>query len=125
MPTLRLRRRRDGTWNLDGLLADPWPGPWIETPPITIQNATLELIPDENRRRHRAALAKSPMAASMVVSRRVRREDSSPLAECDRRSERNRSPAILRDVTLNIEAAGRRPENLKFEGTAGGTPSRR
>ncbi len=46
-PTLRLRRRRDGTWNLDGLLADPWPGPWIETPPITIQNATLELIPDE------------------------------------------------------------------------------
>ena len=27
MPTLRLRRRRDGTWNLDGLLADPWPRP--------------------------------------------------------------------------------------------------
>ena len=49
-PTLRLRRRRDGTWNLDGLLADPWPGPWIETPPITIQNATLELIPDEEPR---------------------------------------------------------------------------
>ena len=32
-PILRLRRRRDGTWNLDGLLADPWPGPWINTPP--------------------------------------------------------------------------------------------
>ncbi len=46
-PTLRLRRRRDGTWNLEGLLADPWPGPWIDTPPITIQNATLELFPDE------------------------------------------------------------------------------
>ena len=44
-PTLRLRQRRDGTWNLDGLLADPWPGPWIDTPPITIKNATLELIP--------------------------------------------------------------------------------
>ena len=38
-PTLRLRRRPDGRWNLDGLLADPWPGPWIQTPPITIQNA--------------------------------------------------------------------------------------
>ena len=47
-PTLRLRRRRDGTWNLDGLLADPWPGPWIETPPIAIQNATLVLMPDED-----------------------------------------------------------------------------
>ena len=47
-PTLRLRRRRDGRWNVDGLLADPWPGPWIETPPITIQNATLELFPDED-----------------------------------------------------------------------------
>ena len=46
-PTLRLRRRHDGTWNLDGLLADPWPGPWIDTPPITIQNATLELFPDD------------------------------------------------------------------------------
>ena len=46
-PTLRLRRRHDGTWNLQGLLADPWPGPWIETPPILIRNATLELIPDE------------------------------------------------------------------------------
>ena len=46
-PTLRLRRRRDGRWNFDGLLADPWPGPWIETPPITILNATLMLFPDE------------------------------------------------------------------------------
>src|SRR4051812_35489589 len=32
-PTLRLRRRNDGTWNLQGLLADPWPGPFMETPP--------------------------------------------------------------------------------------------
>ena len=46
-PTLRLRARRDGTWNLEGLLADPWPGPWIETPPIVIRNGTLELYPCE------------------------------------------------------------------------------
>ena len=46
-PTLRLRARRDGTWNLQGLIADPWPGPWIETPPINIRNGTVELYPCE------------------------------------------------------------------------------
>ena len=46
-PTLRLRRRKNGTWNLEGLLADPWPGPWIETPPIQIKNGTIELYPCE------------------------------------------------------------------------------
>ena len=59
-PTLRLRRRRDGTWNLDGLLADPWPGPWIKTPPITIQNATLELIPDPEPAEPAAPPSRSP-----------------------------------------------------------------
>src|SRR5262249_55467565 len=42
-PVLRLRRRENGTWNLQGLLADPWPGPFMETPPISIQNGTVEL----------------------------------------------------------------------------------
>ena len=42
-PTLRLRRRKDGTWNLQGLLASPWPGPAMKTPPILIQNGTVEL----------------------------------------------------------------------------------
>ena len=42
-----------GTWT--GLLADPWPGPWIETPPIMIQNATLELIPDNEPKTSSAA----------------------------------------------------------------------
>ncbi len=41
-PSLRLRRRHDGKWNLEGLLANPWPGPKIETPPITVLNGTLE-----------------------------------------------------------------------------------
>ena len=44
-PTLRLRARNDGTWNLQGLIADPWPGPFIETPPIQIRNGTVELYP--------------------------------------------------------------------------------
>ena len=26
-PTLRLCRRSDGSWNIQGLLASPWPGP--------------------------------------------------------------------------------------------------
>jgi hypothetical protein len=44
-PTLRLRRRKDGTWNFQGLLADPWPGPPLkETPPVLIQNGTVELV---------------------------------------------------------------------------------
>ena len=49
-PTLRLRRRKDGTWNLQGLLADPWPGPTVmETPPILIQNGTVELAEGDAR----------------------------------------------------------------------------
>ncbi len=43
-PTLRLCRRGDGTWNLQGLLASPWPGPVMKTPPITIRNGTVELV---------------------------------------------------------------------------------
>jgi len=42
-PVLRLRHRADGTWNLQGLLASPWPGPAMQTPPIVIQNGTVEL----------------------------------------------------------------------------------
>ena len=42
-PVLRLRHREDGTWNLQGLLANPWPGPAMQTPPILIQNGTVEL----------------------------------------------------------------------------------
>ena len=32
-PTLRLCQRSDGTWNIQGLIADPWPGPTIKNPP--------------------------------------------------------------------------------------------
>jgi hypothetical protein len=44
-PRLRLRRRGDGTWNVLGLLADPWPLPPSETsPPIRVENGTVELV---------------------------------------------------------------------------------
>lgn len=45
-PTLTLCRRLDGTWNLQGLLANPWPGPAMKTPPIQILNGTVELSDD-------------------------------------------------------------------------------
>jgi hypothetical protein len=43
-PTLRICRRKDGTWNLQGLLASPWPAVGMKTPPIVIQNGTVELV---------------------------------------------------------------------------------
>ncbi|WP_406698706.1 AsmA-like C-terminal region-containing protein [Singulisphaera sp. Ch08] len=49
-PRLRLRQRKDGTWNLQGLLADPWPGPMMKTPPILIQNGTVELVDSDASR---------------------------------------------------------------------------
>ncbi|CAN5735911.1 hypothetical protein BH23PLA1_BH23PLA1_32650 [soil metagenome] len=43
-PTLRLARRQDGTWNLQGLIADPWPAPPLEDPPtVLIRNGTVLL----------------------------------------------------------------------------------
>ncbi|HMF37330.1 MAG TPA: AsmA-like C-terminal region-containing protein, partial [Isosphaeraceae bacterium] len=46
-PTLRLCRRSDGTWNIQSLIADPWPGPRIKNPPpIVIRNGTIELVGD-------------------------------------------------------------------------------
>ncbi len=46
-PTIRLRRRADGTWNCQNLIADPWPGPvGGDTPPIRIKEGTIELMSD-------------------------------------------------------------------------------
>ena len=47
-PTLRVRRRADGTWNLQGLLASPWPATGVKTPPVVIENGTVEFSsPDD------------------------------------------------------------------------------
>lgn len=44
-PVLRLCRRPDGRWNLDGLLADPWPAPPLEsTPALHVRDGTIELL---------------------------------------------------------------------------------
>jgi hypothetical protein len=128
-PTLRLRRRRNGTWNLEGLLADPWPGPWLDTPPISVQNATVELIPDDE-----------PSGAAVMPRERAQRDgasggelgaitrtpadggESSPATSASElsRGVASRSPAILREVSIKIEGAPGTAECLKFEGTARG-----
>ena len=46
-PTLRLCRRLDGTWNLQGLLASPLPDTGVQTPPIEINNGTVELCDND------------------------------------------------------------------------------
>jgi hypothetical protein len=130
-PTLRLRHRRDGTWNLDGLLAQPWPGPWIETPPISIQNATLELIPDEEPSPSAVTPQESSstsqvlgalgFSASVTGAEVGESSLPSPLrAQAPARGAANRSPSILREVSLNIVGAEGNPDALEFEGTARG-----
>jgi len=42
-PVLRLTQRSDGRWNLDGLLADPWPETPLMTPVIRISKGVVEL----------------------------------------------------------------------------------
>ena len=51
-PRLRVRRRKDGTWNLKGLLADPWPGPQgAPTPAVVVQNGSVELVEADGKAR--------------------------------------------------------------------------
>jgi len=155
-PTLRICRRSDGTWNLQGLIADPWPGPTIKNPPpIVIHNGTIELVGDMDpeddaaglpvpalrlarvrgfdrdnqvvrargstpRPREDAAIAAAPPAVRQYgtaqtprVSTPTKSQSSVPAG-----SSPNLGVAILRDVSLRIEAGegGR----LRFEGTAHG-----
>jgi hypothetical protein len=49
-PTLRLMRRRDGSCNLQGLLASPWPGnPLSAEPAVRIRNGTVQLVDDRGQ----------------------------------------------------------------------------
>ncbi len=108
-PTLRLRCRKDGTWNLQGLLADPWPGPWIETPPIQISHGTVELYPcDDSGSTPEQTAPETPRSSGKDAQARA----PNPAAD--------KSPAILRDVTLRIEPGGKGQGDLKFEGSASG-----
>lgn len=89
-PTLRLCRRRDGTWNLQGLVAKRWPAGLAENPPpITINNGTVELVSEELQQETGGA-------------------GSTP----------DGGVAILRDVWLRVDPL--KDGRFKFEGTAHG-----
>ena len=93
-PRLQLRRRADGTWNIVGLLADPWPLPPSETsPPIRIENGTVDVV-DE---------ADGPEAAPATILRDV----SVQVAPGDLRG----TP-----VRFEVKAKGDLCEGLKFAG---------
>ncbi len=111
-PTLRLKARNDGTWNLQGLLADPWPGPWIETPPIQIRHGTLELYPCDTPQE--PVDQPPPATGGSAVVPGV--NGSAGVA----RAVAEYSPAILRDVSLNIDPGSGPGRELKFEGSASG-----
>lgn len=125
-PTLRLRYRRDGTWNIQGLLVYPWPGPWLEhSPPIFIQNGTVELCVDEEPPADlepvragssgadtgRAAEAAGSKAEISSLLPGLLAPRSSSLGSA-------RGTAVLRDLSLKIEPAGK--FLYTFEGAARG-----
>ena len=129
-PILRVCRRGDGTWSLQGLIADPWPGPMIKNPPpIVIHNGTIELAGDVDEDDAAAdfRVPASWPARARAVNRDaevVRAEGSSPRESTTgksqgpepARSALNRGVAILRDVSLKIEAA--EAGRLRFEGSS-------
>src|SRR5208337_629161 len=155
-PTLRLCRRSDGTWNIQGLIADPWPGPTIENPPpIVIRNGTIELVGDVDaeddavglpvptlrlargrehdpdgevvrardstpRPQGDAAIAEALPAVRQGIATQTARESTPTKSQGPgpAGSLLNQGVAILRDVSLRIEAGegGR----LRFEGSAHG-----
>jgi hypothetical protein len=101
-PSLRLCQRSDGTWNVQGLLADPWPGPWLDkTPPILIEKGTVELVYHEDGPTDRADAAGE--------SRGVAGRAGGGAA---------RTATILREVRLRVDQVG--GLLYRFEGSAKG-----
>ena len=66
-PTLRLCRRRDGTWNLQGLVADPWPGPVIQEPAADHHSQRHGRADRRRRSRGRPDQASSPSTSRPPV----------------------------------------------------------
>ena len=117
-PTLRLCHRRDGTLNLQGLLADPWPGPWLDkTPPILIEHGTLEVVPDEEAPPDSGPPSTVTRPAGVNVARRNDSSDATPKSPLPRTG---LAPGImvLRDVSLRIEQVDKLL--FRFEGSAQG-----
>ncbi|MGP0070234.1 MAG: AsmA-like C-terminal region-containing protein [Isosphaeraceae bacterium] len=115
-PSLRLFRRRDGTFNLQGFLADPWPGPYLEnTPPIVIEHGTLAVVPDEE---DPASAASPGLGSSPGATESGSERDSAETPPSPPRPVPGPGIMVLRDMSLKIEqVAGML---FRFEGTAQG-----
>ena len=117
-PSLRLYHRPDGTLNLQGFLADPWPGPWLEnTPPIIIEHGTLAVVPDEESPTGEA----SPGAVSSPGGAASGPENGSKVSAPSPSPSRpvtGPGVMVLRDVSLKIEQVG--GMLFRFEGSAQG-----
>ena len=113
-PSLRLCYRRDGSLNLKGLLANPWPGPFLDkTPPIVIQDGTLELVPDDEGPSEVASPGKlSPVPEGGSPESPT---TSGPLPS---RPGGARGLIVLREVSIHIKQVG--ALLFVFEGTARG-----
>ncbi len=122
-PTLRLIQRHDGTWNIQGLLADPWPGPWLEkTPPIIIREGKLELITEDDP--HTGPTTAGLSSMPPFNARQARPLAPGPAAPAalnprDRDVATNPNAAvILRDLSLRLDSLGGLKFN--FDGSANG-----
>ena len=102
-PSLRLCQRRDGTWNLQGLLASPWPGPWLDkTPPILIEKGTIELVCSDDGPTDPGQAAAAPRTPGRGAGRIA---------------------TILRDVSVRIEQDHVGAFLYRFDGSAGAMSS--
>ncbi len=111
-PTLRLCQRLDGTWNLQGLIADPWPGPTIKNPPpIVIRYGTIELVGDVDAEGDAAGLPASAVRLARTSERDrdnavVRVGDSTPRQRGDAAA-----PAVVKQGSAT--STGREPTPAK------------
>ncbi len=117
-PTLRLCHRRDGTLNLQGLLADPWPGPWLDkTPPILVEHGTLEVVPVQEELQSGGPPGTAVPLAGPNTSGKDEPPNPNPAAPVPRPNPAT-AIKVLRDVSLKIVQVERLL--YRFEGSAQG-----
>ncbi len=125
-PTLRLCRRFDGTWNLQGLIADPWPGPTIKNPPpIEIRNGTIELVGDVDAESDAVGLPVSALRLARVRepdrdNEVVRANDSTPRQR--REGVIAAAPPVVKQGLATQTARESTPAKGQSPGPAGSLP---
>ena len=121
-PTLRVCRRTDGTWNLQGLVANPWPGPTIKNPPpIVIRNGTIELVGDMGAEDDAGVLPVSALRLARGAGSNVTAKSSGPGARSNSRGETRRSPHRQRPSGRKVPS---KPRANRQRPKAPGRPAR-